>query len=188
MTPFVEIPLDPGWRDVVRTTIAAQPDEHFQLYFEGRTPSLQEKLAHIERAVTMLTPIRVFQNNIYRVEIVDTPPSTPTFIHLSITRLDGGTCNEWSHLQRIKNEIVGSDHEAIELFPAESRLVNTGNQYHLWVHSDPQFRFHVGWSQRMVFDALPVVEPGRGLSAGALDNTGTRKPPETFTLRARFAP
>ncbi len=185
MTPFVEIPLDPNWRDLVRTTIAAQPEEHFRLYFNGRTPSLQEKLAHIEQAVSLLTPIKVFQNNIYRVEIVHTPPCTPTFTHLSITRLDGGTCNEWSHLQRIKNEIVGPEHEAIELFPAESRLVNTGNQYHLWVHSDPQHRFDVGWWQRLVFDALPFVPPVPGVTA--LDNTGTCKPPETFVLRPRVA-
>src|SRR3954471_19685764 len=37
MTPFVEIPLDPNFRDPVRLTIAAQPDEHFAAYFNGRT-------------------------------------------------------------------------------------------------------------------------------------------------------
>ena len=65
--------------------------------------------------------------------------------------------------------------------------MNTGNQYHLWAHSDPAFRFALGWSQRMVFDALPVVAPGRGPSAGALDNAGARMPQETFVLRPRVA-
>jgi hypothetical protein len=184
MTPFVEIPLDPAWREMVRATIAAQPEEQVRLYFNGRTPTPRERLEHIERAVMLLTPIKVFQNNLYRVELVHTPPTTPTFTHLSIMRLDGGTCNEWSHLQTIKNEIVGPEYEAIELFPAESRLVNTGNQYHLWVHSDPAFRFPLGWSQRMVFSALPIVGPAPAVH----DNTGATRPaPETFTLRARCA-
>jgi hypothetical protein len=187
MTPFAEVPLDPTWRDRVRVTIATQPDDHFRPYFNGRIPTPQEKAAHIDRAVELLTPIKVFQNNLYRVEIVHTPPSTPTFTHLSITRLDGGTCKEWAHMQAIKNEVVGPEYEAIELFPAESRLVNTGNQYHLWVHSDPAFRFPLGWAHRMVFDALPMVEPGQGPSAGALDSTGSLRRPETFTLRPRFA-
>jgi hypothetical protein len=185
MTPFVEIPIDPDFRDRVRMTIASQPEEHFRAYFDGRLPTPREKLTHMERAVELMTPIKVYQNNLYRVEIVHTPPTTPTYTHLSITRLDGGTCKEWAHLQAIKNEIVGPEHEAIELFPAESRLVNTGHQYHLWVHSDPGFRFPLGWSQRLVFDALPVVEPG--LCAGALDNTGAYTKQETFTLRPRCA-
>lgn len=185
MTPFVEIPVDPNWRNMVRSTIAAQPDAHFQNYFGGRTPTLQEKLEHIERAVVLLTPIKVYQNNQYRVEIQHTPPTTPTYTHLSITRLDGGTVNEWSHLQQIKNEICGPEYEAIQLYPAESRLVNTGNQYHLWVHSDPTYRFPLGWSHRMVFDALPMVDAS-SISAGALDNTGVRKPQENFTLVPRF--
>jgi len=29
--------------------------------------------------------------------------------------------------------IVGEEHEAFEVYPAESRLVDTANQYHLWV-------------------------------------------------------
>lgn len=103
----------------------------------------------------MLTPLRVFQNNLYQVEVAHTLPPAPSFIHLIISRLDKGTCNEWADLQRIKNEIAGPEYEAIELFPAESRLVNTGNEYHLWVHSDPNYRFPVGWPKRMVF-AEPI--------------------------------
>src|SRR3954470_19455572 len=88
MTPFVEIPIDPDFRDRVRMTIAAQPEEHFKAYFNGRTPTPREKLQHMERSVELLTPIKVYQNNLYRVEIVHTPPCTPTYTHLSITRLD----------------------------------------------------------------------------------------------------
>jgi hypothetical protein len=35
-------------------------------------------------------------------------------------------------MQRIKNEILGPEEEAMELYPTESRLMDTANQYHLW--------------------------------------------------------
>jgi len=38
----------------------------------------------------------------------------------------------------------------VELFPAESRLVDTSNTYHLWVHHDPTYRFPVGLHHRLV--------------------------------------
>lgn len=184
MTPFVEVPPDPKWPAIVRATIASQPDDYFRIYFEGRLPSAGEKLALIEDAVHLLTPLRVFQNNIYRVEIADSAHMGPTFIHLAISRLDGGTCNEWADLQRIKNEIAGPEYEAMELFPAESRLVNTGNEYHLWVLSNPNYRFPVGWSKRVVFsEAIKLREalPGR---PGRFDNTAPQKaiPVGTFAL------
>lgn len=54
-------------------------------------------------------------------------------LHLSIKRYDRDAIHDWRHLQSIKNEVAGSEREAIELFPAESRLVDGANQTHLWV-------------------------------------------------------
>lgn len=64
--------------------------------------------------------------------------------------------HDWRDLQAIKNELVGPEHEAIELYPAESRLVDTANQYHLWVLKDPSQRIPVGWTQRLVMDHDPA--------------------------------
>jgi hypothetical protein len=69
---------------------------------------------------------------------------------LSIKRHDRRPIHDWRHLQRIKNALVGEQHEAVELYPAESRLVDTANQYHLWVLADPNKRFPMGWDQRLV--------------------------------------
>jgi hypothetical protein len=44
-------------------------------------------------------------------------------------RLDGQAIHDWRELQRIKNEIVGDEIEAVELYPAESRLLDTANWY-----------------------------------------------------------
>ena len=40
----------------------------------------------------------------------------------------------WRHLQQIKNEVFGPEREAVQLHPAESRLVDTANEYWLWVY------------------------------------------------------
>jgi hypothetical protein len=73
------------------------------------------------------------------------------WVHLNIRRRDGGPImRDWRHFQMIKNELVGDECEAIELYPAESRLVDTTNKYHLYACKDPTFRFPVGFQQRDV--------------------------------------
>lgn len=56
-------------------------------------------------------------------------------IHLSIRHQQRKAIRDWRHFQRIKNELVGKQREAIEIFPPESLLVDGANQYHLWVLS-----------------------------------------------------
>lgn len=51
---------------------------------------------------------------------------------LSIRRDDRKPIHDWRDLQRIKNEIAGPEIEALELYPAMSRLMDTSNQYWLW--------------------------------------------------------
>lgn len=61
--------------------------------------------------------------------------------HLLIARRDGKPIHEWHTLQRIKNTLVGPEFEAVELYPAQSRLIDTGNVYHLWVFLDQPIPF-----------------------------------------------
>jgi hypothetical protein len=56
----------------------------------------------------------------------------PGFIHLSIRRDDREAGIDWRDFQRIKSELAGPEWEGVELYPAESRVVDTSNQYHLW--------------------------------------------------------
>jgi hypothetical protein len=53
--------------------------------------------------------------------------------HLTITRRDEQPDRNWQMFQIIKNEIVGQEYEAVELYPAQSRLMDVANKYHLWV-------------------------------------------------------
>jgi hypothetical protein len=57
-------------------------------------------------------------------------------LHLSIHRHDRRAVRDWRHLQSIKNEVAGAERSAVEVFPPESRLVDTSNEYHLWVMAE----------------------------------------------------
>lgn len=88
-------------------------------------------------------------NDTYQVQVRPIPEIG--FVHLNIRRRDGGPIlRDWRHFQQIKNELVGPECEAIELYPAESRLVDQSNKYHLYACTDPTFRFPVGWNDRDV--------------------------------------
>lgn len=79
-------------------------------------------------------------------------PPWPTLVHLSIRREDRRIMFDWRDMQRIKNQLLGEEKEAVQLFPAESRLVDTANQYHLWGFDSDEFRFPLGYNERQVSD------------------------------------
>lgn len=68
-------------------------------------------------------------------------------VHLSIKRNDREPVRSWRDLQHIKNQMCGREWEAVELFPAHSRMVDAANQYHLWCQERP---FDFGFQERMV--------------------------------------
>lgn len=68
----------------------------------------------------------------------------PPMIHLSIRRQDREPCRDWRDFQRIKNQLAGPEWEAMEIYPAESRIVDMANQYHLWCF---EFELGVGWTE-----------------------------------------
>jgi hypothetical protein len=76
----------------------------------------------------------------------------PLMVHLSIKRCDRGAFHDWRVLQDIKNSVLSPEHEAVELYPADSRLVDTANQYHLWAFADPRHGFPFGFPSRVVMD------------------------------------
>src|SRR5438105_15184081 len=52
---------------------------------------------------------------------------------IQIRRKDFGPLVDWRDKQAIKNQIAGPESEAIELYPAESRVVDKQNWAHLWL-------------------------------------------------------
>ena len=77
--------------------------------------------------------------------------------HLSIRRQDRKPCRDWRHFQQIKNQLCGPEREGLELYPAESRLVDGANSYHLWV-MPAGVQLEIGWKVRSVLkpDEYPI--------------------------------
>jgi hypothetical protein len=73
--------------------------------------------------------------------------------HLSIKRNDREPIMDWRDLQAIKTAICGAEVEALQIFPAESRVVDTANQYHLYAFmrsgSTLKPMIPVGWTSGM---------------------------------------
>ena len=87
-------------------------------------------------------------NDIYQVSMCELGDNA---VHLNIRRRDGGPIlRDWRHFQLIKNQLIGEECEAVELYPAESRLVDTTNKFHLWGLRDPTYRFPFGFDKRDV--------------------------------------
>lgn len=102
------------------------------------------------RAANLAEPgIETFVNCKYQVRIRQVPLGIP-MVQLSIKRIDQQPIHDWRDLQRIKNELVGPENEGVELYPAESRLVDAANQYWLYVAADPKLCFPIGFTQRWV--------------------------------------
>lgn len=92
-----------------------------------------------------------YMNLVYEVHLHDLAqvPGFGAMTQLAIMRLDKAPPTDWRHMQRIKNTLCGAECEAIELYPAESRLVDTKNNRTLWVLAEG-VRFGLGWERRMV--------------------------------------
>jgi len=88
----------------------------------------------------------VWLNDKYQVNIKRFPND---MIELSIKRLDKESIHDWRDLQTIKNMLASPEREAVELYPAETRLVDSSNQYYLWVMPEG-FRFPFGFGERFI--------------------------------------
>lgn len=71
---------------------------------------------------------------------------------LSIKPNDGAR-HDWREFQWMKNQLCGPECEAVEVYPAETRLVDTANQYYLLV-LPPGLRFTFGFVEREVSELL----------------------------------
>lgn len=81
--------------------------------------------------------VGTFKNHLYQVLMREYPyeqgDTSRMITWLVIRRIDSEARPDWRHFQRIKNELCGAEREGFEMYPAESRLVDTSNQYHLFV-------------------------------------------------------
>lgn len=78
---------------------------------------------------------KIFVNDVFQVNVkfANKVKGIDGFVWLSIKRIDKGWIHDWRLMQKIKNMICGNEREGCELYPAESRLVDTSNQFHIFV-------------------------------------------------------
>lgn len=108
----------------------------------------------IQQVIEQSEADEYWNNDKYQVSVFDAKcgEDFPAMVHLSIKRHDRAPVFSWRDIQAIKNELVGPENEGVQLFPAESRLVDGANQYHLYVLKDPNIHFPFGFQQRCVGD------------------------------------
>lgn len=96
----------------------------------------------------------LWQNSRYTVLVwreAKVGPGWPSTTHLSIRRNDRECPREerWRDFQRIKSELVGPDNEGCELYPAEWRVADCANQFHIFVLNNPEDQFPFGFANGM---------------------------------------
>lgn len=123
MTPFERVELDiPSVEEVMKSS------------------GWDQKTA--QEHVTWMKGQAVYANNLYQVNVEFIPGGRA---HLIIRRLDKQAVHSWQHFQQIKNEILGPECEAVELYPKESNLIDEKHHYHLWGLRSPEASFGIGF-------------------------------------------
>lgn len=79
---------------------------------------------------------KLFCNEVYTatLRVFDTgwPFTGGSWAVIGIFCPDGAPRHDWRDFQHIKNDLVGTDWEAVELYPDEQRLLDPSNYYMLW--------------------------------------------------------
>jgi hypothetical protein len=101
-----------------------------------RNPDLEE----INAQAGIQPSDEVWMNDLYQAalrymvkEDGTVPPNGEGLIHISVHRHDRHPVADWRHMQQIKNELTADDRWAMEIYPPEAQLVDSSNEYHLWV-------------------------------------------------------
>ncbi len=85
-----------------------------------------------------------FKCSLYEIRSFE---NTKGYTHIAIKRVDGKPIRAtWDVLQAIKNEAVGEDAYAVEVFPETDKLVFQENMRHLFVFPPGErLDLHAGW-------------------------------------------
>lgn len=143
------------WKPLIRATIGNWPQEVIEASMREYGVSEEETRRRLKEYDDAYHT-EYWINDLYQVS---KQYHNQALVHLSIRRRDGAACiRDWRHFQLIKNQLVGEECEGIELYPAESRLVDSSNKYHIWCIADPSFRFPIGFPERDVRDENPEAK------------------------------
>jgi hypothetical protein len=156
---------------------------------KGWTPFTPYDLTN-SRYAKLKDIVNVYENNRFIVQVYNINRHTkavvqgawPHMIWLSIKTKERDAIKDWRDLMRIKNELAGTACEAVELYPNEGRLIDTSNQFHLWVFP-PGLCFPFGYMARDVQspETCKKTEPGaiqRGFQSHHAPGVAAKECPE----------
>jgi hypothetical protein len=138
-----------------------------------------------EKQVEGLISGKIFANSRYQVMQQEGVPmiSDPSvgMTWLSIKRHDKDSCHDWRDFQRIKNELCGKERVGLELYPAESMLLDTSNQYHIWVLPEG-VKSPFGFQERLVAGSVGDGIMSESYEGGAKQRSFEEEPDGCMTL------
>ncbi len=146
-------------RLVAEREISRLPDEEMwePLRLSERVPLTEEKRELIrarggdDGLFAELESSELWANALYTVTV--TRWENGDVQELSIRRNDRQPVHDWRHFQMIKTQLAGPEVEAAEIYPAESRLMDTANQYYVFC-LPPGQHFPMGYAgPRLLIDA-----------------------------------
>jgi hypothetical protein len=126
------------------------------------------KWVSMVRVATMDDGAIVWSNEVYTATLrryqYGWPFGSGPWAIIGIYCEDGEPRHDWRDFQRIKNDLVGPEWEAVELYPAESRLMDPSNYYSLWCFSG---KIQIGKDVGRVFKSpANAIAPQRGWAKG----------------------
>lgn len=128
---------------------------------ESNWQQLQPAEVDMSHLPESLRQREVWKNDTYTVFVsrnIKFPGVPCGMTWLSIKRNDKEPCNDWRHFQWIKNQLCGPECEGVQLYPAERRMLDGSNQYHIWILENPKTEFPFGFNE------------GRNISRKPLEN------------------
>lgn len=75
---------------------------------------------------------QAWRNDFYVVQVYRVATELGEVLHLCITGIDGGE-PPWRDMQRIKDEIIGTDAEAVQVYPKKRDIMDQADIYHLFI-------------------------------------------------------
>lgn len=81
---------------------------------------------------------KAYRNNRYTVMVYEDSKTTAgTATLVMIQKLDNSVfSNHWAEIQKIKNDIFGTETVAVEYYPAESQVIDDQNIYWIWIYPE----------------------------------------------------
>lgn len=80
--------------------------------------------------------LKVWRSRDFLVQVFAAKPPAMARVSINRTEMDGNRWRDgitWDQVQRIKQEIGRGEQWAVEVFPADTELVNVANVRHIWL-------------------------------------------------------